>query len=142
MADQRTLSPTLRPEIFQQQASALIDRAPWSLKVTGLGAETLNVRQVTMQVVDRLGAAWNGRFRVYIYTGTAASPDEPVACDVLTVTTGVGVVPIVAEGSFECLTDENGRVVFTIEDSATVVRTLGGCVLGRVETLRTDVAFA
>ena len=141
--EQRSLSPNLRPESFQQQVSALIDNPVALLKVTELGAESANTRAITLQVVDRLGNPWAGRWLIYVQTSQASDlTDAPAACTAFSLPIGVGKVDHVANASFTCLTLEDGSAQIKIEDSSTIVRAVGGFVIGRVEILRRDVAFA
>ena len=152
MADQRTLDGRAyggeRRGIERQleRVGGLIDNCPWQVAVS-FGTEAADARAVTLQVVDRDGHPWAGRFLLMFYLTTTSTGNPLATGNTVAFTTGTvmshthdhggtvaaGAAPPLLNGAYQVFSDENGKVVFTLTIAGAATRYVRACVLGKAD---------
>ncbi len=109
---------------WQQLNRALqeIGDDPTGVVTVEAGAEVANVRELTLQVRDRLGKPWPGRWLVWFFLSPTENGDPSASGNSVAVTTGTIFQAVIADAAYQVLTDEDGKIVVELDVSGTGTR--------------------
>jgi hypothetical protein len=105
---------------------------PISLTRVTAAAEAANVRRVTVQVIDRNGISRSGRHSLLLWiTDTAGG--MPVTTQTVALVSGDAIMTIDVDGTYEIITDSDGKVVFDVTIAGAATRYIETAVRNPVE---------
>lgn len=97
---------------WAQEVAGLINRPLADARFTA-GAQATLTREITVQLVDRLGNPVRGRWRVLIWIAATENGDPSATGNTVSFTTGVAVAHT-ANALYEVMTDASGKAVFDL----------------------------
>ncbi len=129
----RTLSTPTSGDDFERLVRHHFDRPVASVKVEA-GTEAADTRAFTLQVVDRRGKDWPGRwFVAWFITPTEGGDADATDNTVGALTAGTAWQTVTADAAYVSLSDANGLVAFDLTVVGAGTRYLYAAVVGRMD---------
>lgn len=97
------------------------------------GDEALNVRRLTIQVIDRLGREAAGRWVVLVYISATSGGDPSATGNTVSVVAGTGTLETVtSNAAYRLITDADGQAQIDLTVSGSATRYVSTIVEGKV----------
>lgn len=114
MARSRTIPHAKDSAEFQRLVQQSFDE-PTGVVTVEAAAEAANVRRITLQVRDRIGAPWPGRWLVTFFLSATQDGDPDATGNTVGVATGTIISAIIADAMYQVLTDATGKAEVDVE---------------------------
>lgn len=93
------------------------------------GAEAGNARSITLQVRDRLRAAWPGRWVLRVWVSASSGGDPDATGNTVAFTAGTVMATLTANAAYDVLSDADGKAVFTLTIAGAATRYVSAVVM-------------
>lgn len=111
----RTLQQATDRASFERMVRSNFDSPRAEVRISAGAEDGANTRRITLEVIDRLKAPWQGRWRVWVYL-TAVQDGAPnaVGNTVALVAGTTALQAVTANAVYHLLTGTDGKAVFDL----------------------------